>query len=75
MEQKQIEQVQTDENVATVKPQKRKAKEVVAGYFTPTRIAYIGIFTAIAYVLYLFDFPILPSTPVFFWSWTFLMHL
>lgn len=66
MEQKHIEQEQTNETFSAVQPKKRKAKEVVAGYFTPTRIAYIGIFTAIAYVLYLFDFPILPSTPVFF---------
>jgi riboflavin transporter FmnP len=32
-----------------------------ANYFTATRITYIAVFTALAYVLYLFDFSILPA--------------
>lgn len=38
----------------------------VAGYFTATRIAFIAIFTALSYVLSLFDFTLLPGTPVTF---------
>ena len=45
---------------------KRTAKEAFVTYFTPVRMAYIAVFTAIAYVLYLLDFPILPGTPVSF---------
>lgn len=42
-------------------PQEQKKKNPVKGYFTATRITYIAIFTALSYVLYLFDFSILPA--------------
>lgn len=57
--------VQTDAEMNTV-PRKKTAKEVFTGYFTATRMAYIAVFTAISYVLYLLDFPLLPGTPVSF---------
>jgi riboflavin transporter FmnP len=40
---------------------KKKAGKAISGYFTATRITYIGVFTALAYVLYLFDFSLLPA--------------
>lgn len=35
-------------------------------YFTATRMAFLAVFTALSYVLSLFDFPLLPGTPVTF---------
>ncbi|MBD5632351.1 MAG: ECF transporter S component [Clostridia bacterium] len=46
-----------------VKPSK---KEVLASYFTATRIAYMAIFTAISYAVGLLDFSLLPGSPVSF---------
>ncbi len=46
---------------AGLKSAAKSKKEAFKNYFTATRISYIAIFTAISYVLYLFDFPILPS--------------
>ena len=43
-----------------------KRGTAIKQYFTATRIAYMGIFTALAYVLSLFDFTLLPGTPVTF---------
>ncbi len=45
------------------KTKKRTAKQFLAGYFTATRIAYLALFTALAYVLYLpwFEFYIFPA--------------
>jgi riboflavin transporter FmnP len=53
---------------AQVKQQKKKKNigQKFAEYFTATRIAYMAVFTALAYVLYLFDFSLLPGTPVSF---------
>lgn len=45
---------------------RRAAGASLKNYFTATRISYIAIFTALSYVLYLFDFSLLPSTPVNF---------
>ena len=45
---------------------KGKRAAVFKEYFTATRIAFIAIFTALSYVLTLFDFPLLPGTPVTF---------
>jgi riboflavin transporter FmnP len=50
----------------TQQNQQKEKKSSFKNYFTATRIAYIGIFTALAYVLYLFDFSLLPGTPVSF---------
>lgn len=68
---------QTAENIGgneqeaanSVEPTVAKKKsfgELFRGYFTATRIAYIALFTAISYVLGLFDFSLLPGTPVTF---------
>lgn len=48
------------------KSEKRSLKERFTGYFTATRMAYIAVFTAISFVLYLLDFSLLPGTPVSF---------
>ncbi len=48
---------------ADEREEKKQTKDR-GGYFTATRIAFIAIFTAISYVLTLFDFPLLPGTPV-----------
>ena len=44
---------------------KKSAKQTVAEYFTATRMAYLALFTALAYVLYLpwFEFPVFPAVP------------
>ena len=60
-----VEMGETPEVRQPEKP-KKSAKQAFVGYFTPTRMAYIAIFTAISYVLYLLDFPLLPGTPVSF---------
>ncbi|MCD7729618.1 MAG: ECF transporter S component [Clostridia bacterium] len=49
------------ETEAAQEPQESKKKNAVKGYFTATRITYIAVFTALSYVLYLFDFSILPA--------------
>ena len=46
--------------------EKRSRGEAFKEYFTATRMAFIAIFTALSYVLTLFDFPLLPGTPVTF---------
>lgn len=48
----------------TVK-QKKSAKQIFASYFTATRMAYMAVFTALAYVLYMpwFEFYIIPAVP------------
>lgn len=46
---------------ADVKEQKVTAADRIKNYFTATRITYIAIFTALSYVLYMFDFAILPA--------------
>lgn len=42
---------------------KKSAKEVLANYFTATRMAYIAIFTALSYALRFWEFPLLPAVP------------
>jgi len=58
MENEKDKQMQTVE-----KSGKASAHEGIAGYFTATRIAYIAIFTALAYVLYMpfLEFWIFPA--------------
>ena len=52
------------EEVSAAEPKKQsKTKEVLKNYFTATRIAYIGIFTAIAFALRLLQFSVLPAVP------------
>lgn len=57
-----IAEEQAVEPVKKEKTSKQKAKE----YFTATRIAYMAIFTAISYAVGLWDFSLLPGTPVTF---------
>lgn len=45
---------------------KKRGKAALKEYFTATRISFMAIFTALSYVLTLFDFPLLPGTPVTF---------
>ncbi|MCD8294261.1 MAG: ECF transporter S component [Clostridia bacterium] len=49
------------EQAVTTVPRRKTAGERFAGYFTATRIAYIAIFTALSYVLGLFDFSVIPA--------------
>ena len=58
------EETKIDEKLNT-SPQKRSAKEVFANYFTATRMAYLAMFTAFAYVLYLpwLEFSLFPAVP------------
>lgn len=55
-----MEQEQTNELA-----QKRTAKQVFAEYFTATRMAYLALFTAMAYILYLpwLEFRLFPAVP------------
>lgn len=55
-----MEQEQTNTVV-----QKRTAKQVFAEYFTATRMAYLALFTAMAYILYLpwLEFRLFPAVP------------
>lgn len=46
--------------------QKRTAKQVMAEYFTATRIAYIAIFTALSYALRFWEITLLPNSPIYF---------
>lgn len=72
-EQTASKEVEVTENAALVeageevaKTKGRRGVEAFKNYFTATRISYIAIFTAMAYVLTLFDFELLPGTPVTF---------
>lgn len=71
--QEALNEVAVTENAAAVeagdgvtKAKNRRGAEAFKNYFTATRISYIAIFTAMAYVLTLFDFSLLPGTPVTF---------
>ncbi len=52
-----------DAGMQAVSPKKRTLGQRFADYFSATRIAYIAIFTAVSYVLCLFDFPVLGAVP------------
>lgn len=59
-----MEQEKTEQELNT-QPQKRSAKDVFANYFTATRMAYLALFTAMAYILYLpwLEFRLFPAVP------------
>ena len=57
------EEVAQSAGEATVSPGKRSTKQVLAGYFTATRIAYIAVFTALSYGLRFWEFSLLPAVP------------
>lgn len=61
MEQTNEVSAQTAEEQAPAKGS--KAKEVFKKYFTATRIAYLGVFTALAFALRLLQFSVLPAVP------------
>ena len=52
---------QDNENTAAEQTEPQHQKSGARNYFTATRITYIAVFTAISFVLYLFDFSILPA--------------
>lgn len=56
--------IQTAETMTEVK-RKKSAGEVLKNYFTATRMAYMAVFTALAYVLYMpwFEFSLIPAVP------------
>ena len=51
--------------LTTVQRPKNKIGEAFRNYFTATRMAYLAVFTALAYVLYMpfLEFPIIPAVP------------
>lgn len=72
MEEKDLPSAQTAEQTAPEAVKHNKSvKEVLANYFTATRIAYMAIFTALSYVLRFLEFVILPGTPVAFLKFDF----
>ena len=44
--------------------EKEKKESFVKTHFTAKRVAYMAVFTALAFVVSLFDFPIFPATPM-----------
>lgn len=68
MEETEQNNVQTQEAVEEVQQKKTKrgkAAEVLKNYFSATRMAYIAVFTALAYILYMpfLEFWIIPAVP------------
>ncbi len=58
----QGEQPETSTEMSEVKS-KKSIGEVFKNYFTATRIAYMAIFTALAFVLRMLQFSVLPAVP------------
>jgi len=63
-----VEEMPKTEEAATEKPPESggaRFKQTLKRYFTATRIAYMALFTALSYVLYMpvFEFPIFPAVP------------
>lgn len=56
--------IQTSETMTEVK-RKKSIGEVLKNYFTATRMAYMAVFTALAYILYMpwFEFSLIPAVP------------
>ncbi|MDE6667455.1 MAG: ECF transporter S component [Clostridia bacterium] len=61
---KEITEIPETEMKEVTKP-KNKIGEAFRNYFTATRMAYLAVFTALAYVLYMpfLEFPIIPAVP------------
>jgi len=57
----------SDENSSlqekTAATEKKSAKQVIAAHFTAPRMAYMAVFTALAFVVTFFEFPIFPAAP------------
>ncbi len=64
MEQEQKELSEVSEQIRAEAKTARAKK--LKQYFSATRIAYMALFTALSYVIGLFDFSLLPGTPVDF---------
>lgn len=64
----QPEQKTSEQQTPEQKKESRseRFKNGLKNYFTATRIAYIALFTALSYVVYLLDFSLLPGSPVSF---------
>ena len=60
----QLEQTPESTEIQTVE-RKKSAKQIFANYFTATRMAYMAVFTALAYILYMpwLEFYIIPAVP------------
>lgn len=66
----EIETTKANDDIAETDMQqvtkpKNKIGEALRNYFTATRMAYLAVFTALAYVLYMpfLEFPIIPAVP------------
>ena len=57
--------MEENEEMHQVERPKNKIGEAFRNYFTATRMAYLAVFTALAYVLYMpfLEFPIIPAVP------------
>ena len=57
--------MEENEEMHQVTKPKNKIGEAFKNYFTATRMAYLAVFTALAYVLYMpfLEFPIIPAVP------------
>lgn len=51
----------TPQTETEAQPRESKAKEILRKHFTAPRMAYMAIFTALAFVVSLFEFPIFPQ--------------
>lgn len=47
----------------TAEVEKKSAKQVLAAHFTAPRMAYMAVFTALAFVVTFLEFPIFPAAP------------
>lgn len=60
-----MEEKITQAEGSTSAPSKKRAKQFLSQYFTASRMAYLALFTAFAYVLYLpwLEFSVFPAVP------------
>lgn len=58
-----VSAIPREEGSAPQAQEKKTLKKSLSEYFTATRVAYIGIFTAISFVLRLLEFSVLPTVP------------
>lgn len=61
----QTQPASTETAQTTVKPAKKSFNDVLRSYFTATRMAYLAVFTALAYILYMpfLEFSLIPAVP------------
>lgn len=60
-----VEEAQEQTTAQQPANKKRRVGEVIANYFTATRVAYMAVFTALSFILRMpfFEFPIIPAVP------------